>query len=188
LIAALPQFDAGGLVTPFYRNILLSMSTCLLTLTVLCQPPSNGPAPRTRSFDGKAAQRAASKRNLIYHGDIIGDKAAPAVMNGRPRPLSVTVASPQSLWPQVGGVATVYYVNANADSTNPTDEAANANIQTAVNTFNADFSGLIQWVPWVSADGSNYVEINLNDNDFSGECEAANARRRKATRLSPLSQ
>ena len=93
-------------------------------------------------------------------------------MQGKVTPYLLTVSSPSSLWPRVGGVATVYYINANAGATDSTDEAANANIQTAVNTFNSDFSGLIQWVPWVSGDPAYYVEINLNAGDASGECEA----------------
>jgi len=164
--------DAGGMVNRFFRSILLIVSASLLATAAFCQPPSNGPAPHSKSFSGTAAQSAEKHGWKISQGDIIVDKAATADSKGRPRPELFTVASPQSLWPQVAGVAMVYYVNANAGATDPTDEAANANIQTAINTFNADFPRLIQWVPWVSADGPNYVEINLNAGDFSGECEA----------------
>jgi len=160
-------------VIPLSRNILLSMSACLLGLTAICQAPLNGPLPRTKQYSGLNAQRAKARGWKVIEGDIIQDKAAPAQTAVRPRPNSLTVASQSSLWPQVDGVATVYYVNANAGQTDQTDETANANIQTAINTFNADFPGLIQWVPWVSADGPNYVEIDLNAGDYSGECEAA---------------
>jgi hypothetical protein len=161
------------MVNPFIRSILLFVSASLLAIVALCQSPSNGPAPRTRSFSGRSAQSAEKNGWTISQGDILVDKVALPDAKDRPRPQFFTVASSQSLWPQVGGVATVYYVNANAGATDPTDEAANANIQTAINIFNADFPNLIQWVPWVSADGPNYVEIDLNAGDFSGECEAA---------------
>jgi hypothetical protein len=160
------------MVNRFFRSILFFVSASLLATAAFCQPPSNGPAPHSKSFSGTVAQSAEKHGWKISRGDIIVDKVAAPDANGRPRPQLFTVASSQSLWPRVGGVATVYYVNANAGATDPTDEAANANIQTAINRFNADFPGLIQWVPWVSADGTNYVEINLNAGDFSGECEA----------------
>jgi hypothetical protein len=161
------------MVNRFFRSILFFVSTSLLATNAFCQPALNGPAPHSKSFSGTAAQSAEKHGWKISQGDIIVDKVAAPDAEDRPRPQLFTVASSQSLWPRVGGVATVYYVNANAGATDPTDEAANANIQNATNTFNADFPGLIQWVPWVSADGPNYVEIDLNAGDFSGECEAA---------------
>jgi Astacin (Peptidase family M12A)/Chitobiase/beta-hexosaminidase C-terminal domain/Divergent InlB B-repeat domain len=96
---------------------------------------------------------------------------APAqrALNGPPggaTPASLTVAYPQNLWPQVGGVATVYYVIDSAS-----DPSATPNIDAAVKIFNADFS-FIQWVPWNSTLGLNYVDINLSASDGSGQCEA----------------
>jgi hypothetical protein len=165
--------DAGGCVIPLFRNILLSMSAGLLGLSAICQVPLNGPAPRTKQYSGLNAQRAQARGWKVVEGDIIQDKAAPAQTAVRPRPNTLTVASQTSLWPKVDGVATVYYVNANAGAMDQTDETANANIQTAIDTFNADFPNLIQWVQWTSSDGPNYVEIDLNAGDYSGECEAA---------------
>jgi len=72
------------------------------------------------------------------------------------------VASAASLWPKVSGVATVYY-QINGLSGDVT------NIDAAVSTFNGDFPGVIQWVEGTGS--GTYVDINLNSNDFSGECE-----------------
>jgi hypothetical protein len=98
--------------------------------------------------------------------------AAPAqrALNAPPGgalPASLTVAFPQNLWPQVGGVATVYYLIDSAS-----DPAATPNINAAIGIFNGDFGGVIQWVPWNSSLGPNYVDINLSASDGSGECEA----------------
>lgn len=82
-------------------------------------------------------------------------------------PNSLAIAYPQFLWPKVGGVATVYYIVDPASDPN-----ASAKIQAAIATFNADFPNVIQWVPWSSAFGPNYVDINLSAGDFSGQCEA----------------
>ncbi len=84
-----------------------------------------------------------------------------------PGPASIGVAYSSSLWPKVAGVATVYYVIDSAS-----DPKATSKIQTAINQFNSDFPGLIQWVKWTSADGPNYVDINLSASNTSGQCEA----------------
>ena len=80
---------------------------------------------------------------------------------------SVGIAYKSGLWPKVAGVATVYYVIDSASDPNATPK-----IQTAINQFNSDFPGLIQWVKWTSSDGPNYVDINLSASDTSGQCEA----------------
>src|SRR5271170_7789814 len=80
---------------------------------------------------------------------------------------SVGIAYKSGLWPKVAGVATVYYVIDSASDPNATPK-----IQTAINQFNSDFPGLIQWVSWTSSDGPNYVDINLSASDTSGQCEA----------------
>ena len=90
-----------------------------------------------------------------------------AQRGGGARPASIGTAYPSTLWPKLSGVATVYYViDANSAA------SATSNIQTAISTFNADFPGVIQWVQWNAADGPNYVDIDLDGNDFSGQCEA----------------
>ncbi len=77
---------------------------------------------------------------------------------------SMGVAYSQYLWPRVNGVATVYYV---IDS----NSADTGNINTAIAIFNADFPNIIQWVPWNSSYGPNYVDINLSPYAASGQCE-----------------
>jgi hypothetical protein len=93
-----------------------------------------------------------------------------AVVSAAPKqsePASFTIAYSQYLWPKVNGVATVYYVIDPASDPNATPK-----INTAIATSNADFANLLQWVPWTSADGPNYVDINLSASNTSGECEA----------------
>lgn len=78
------------------------------------------------------------------------------------------IAYPQYLWPKASdGVATVYYTIDAAS-----DPAATPKINAAIKIFNADFSGVIQWVPWSSSLSPYYVDINLSASNFSGECEA----------------
>ena len=84
-----------------------------------------------------------------------------------PKPASLTTADPSELWPQVAGVATVYYL-IDAQS----DPDATAKIEAAIAISNADFPNVLQWEPWTSADGPNYVDINLSASDKSGVCEA----------------
>ena len=74
----------------------------------------------------------------------------------------------KTLWPKVGGVATVFYVIDSASDPNATSK-----IDAAIATFNADFPNVIQWVPWTSSSPTpNYVDINLSAGDTSGQCEA----------------
>ena len=87
---------------------------------------------------------------------------------------SLTLAFPipgpngETLWPKVGGVATVFYVIDSASDPNATSK-----IDAAIATFNADFPNVIQWVPWTSSSPTaNYVDINLSAGDTSGQCEA----------------
>lgn len=82
-------------------------------------------------------------------------------------PASLTIAYSGDLWPKVNGVATVYYIIDPASDPNATSK-----INAAIGIFNADFPNLIQWVPWTSSDGANYVDINLSATDSSGQCEA----------------
>jgi hypothetical protein len=151
------------------RIVLLTLAACLLGAAALCQPPRHELAPGGRPLTGLTGDDGLANAGSV-DGEVDGLGKATTPANEKSNLL--TVSSPSSLWPKVDGVATVYYINANAGATDSTDEAANANIQTAVNTFNADFPGLIQWVPWVSGDPAYYVEINLSAADASGECEA----------------
>jgi Astacin (Peptidase family M12A)/Chitobiase/beta-hexosaminidase C-terminal domain/Divergent InlB B-repeat domain len=83
-------------------------------------------------------------------------------------PSSITEAYSQDLWPKVAGVATVYYVIDPASDSN-----AFPNISAAINIFNTDFKGVIQWVLLnPPMPGQFYVDINLSAGDLSGVCEA----------------
>lgn len=88
-----------------------------------------------------------------------------------PQPMianSVGIAYPQYLWPPVnGGIPIVYYV-IDAQS----DPNATPNIEAAIATFNADFKGVIQWMPWSSTLGPYYVDILLDASNLSGQCES----------------
>jgi len=158
-------------VNPIFRNFLLPIGAGLFAATAFSQPPMNGPAPGSEPHPGKTAQGSKDRERASYPGNILLNNISPRLAV-HAVPDSLTIAYPTYLWPQVNGVATVYYVNANENSTDPVEMAANANIQTAINNSNADFMGVLQWVKWQSGDGSNYVEINLDSGDYSGECEA----------------
>jgi hypothetical protein len=67
----------------------------------------------------------------------------------RPQPLGFAISYTSQLWPKVGGVYQVPYVISSGD----------ANLTTALSTFNQTFSGLIQFVP-LSAQ-ANYVNITV---------------------------
>jgi Astacin (Peptidase family M12A)/Divergent InlB B-repeat domain len=95
-------------------------------------------------------------------------KSEPAQSNVRPRPASVGVADPGSLWP--GG--TVYYQIAAGSGDQTT-------INAAITLFNNEFTGAVQWVG-VTVNGGGmvtvpsngtYVEINLDPNNTNGSCE-----------------
>jgi uncharacterized pyridoxal phosphate-containing UPF0001 family protein len=115
----------------------------------------------------------------IYQGDIILDHLQPMPgvdvqaaaaqtaldQNSRmpgPTPMSVGVAFPSTLWPKVGGVYQVPYVIAS--------DGGDANLTSAINQFNSTFPGLIQWIARTTQ--TNYVNIDLNSSDQTGECEA----------------
>ena len=81
---------------------------------------------------------------------------------------SFAIAYSQYLWPKLpNGVATVFYT-IDVDS----DPNAASKIAAAIKISNLDFPNVLQWVPWSSADGPNYVDINLSADNTSGECEA----------------
>jgi hypothetical protein len=109
----------------------------------------------------------ATKGPVIPQRHATPSRPSSRQTTARLQPGTLTIADGTNLWPQVGGVATVYYVIDSASDPNATP-----NINAAIAISNADFSGLLQWVPWTSSDGPNYVDINLNAFDFSGQCEA----------------
>jgi len=111
----------------------------------------------------------AHSQTPLDTGKPLARSSLPAVAAGGVRPDSLTVAYSSDLWPKVVGVATVYYAIDAASDPNATMK-----IGTAIQTFNADFLGVIQWVLWNSStpQSSYYVDINLSASDTSGECEA----------------
>jgi hypothetical protein len=113
------------------------------------------------SFSGPAHPPIGAPVPLV---GVTGHVSAAAVV----QPNSVTMAYPQHLWPQVSGIATVYYLIDPASDPNATP-----NVQAAIAIFNGDFANVIQWVPWSAPAGPNYVNINLSASDTSGICEAA---------------
>jgi hypothetical protein len=129
------------------------------------QKSTVSPELRTGMWRGRPVTYALKNGQAIYEGDIILDHVQP--MPAAPdeegaHPLSIGVAYPQSLWPQVGGVYQVPYVI--------TSDGGDANLAPAINSFNTTFTGLIQWVTRTSQ--TNYVNIDLNSADQTGECEA----------------
>jgi astacin len=97
----------------------------------------------------------------IYEGDIVLEHVDAIESNSGGN--TVTIAYGQYLWPKVGGVFQVPYVidPASGDVTN---------INAAISQFNSTFPGLLQWVGHTTE--ANYVDINLDPNNFSGVCEA----------------
>jgi len=134
-----------------------------------------GLAPQPYLFDGHDGAQSSPRpipavadgSHTLQEGDILLEAGVNRINPGA-KPDAVSIFQTQSLWPKVNGVATVYYVidSNSASSATPT-------INSAIDTFNGDFTGVIQWVPWVSGDGTAYVDIDLNAGDYSGQCEAA---------------
>lgn len=142
-------------------------SVCLMGLfTVPIIAASSAPQIRQGLWRGQVVSYAIVKGKAVYQGDILlNDVETAPHFRGDP---SGTIAYSQYLWPKVNGVATVYYaIDPNSDPN------ATPKIIAAITQFNADFPGLIQWVQWNSQLGPNYVDIDLNANDFTGSCEAA---------------
>ena len=148
------------------RSLALpAISFALLASTAFSQPPQNRPAPHASQVSEPSGPKASVSRKDLYQGDIIVNRATGGASGVKPQ--SIGVAYPQYLWPQVAGVATVYYVIDPASDPNATSK-----IQTAIARSNADFPNLLQWVP-LTTGGLTYVDINLSASDHSGECEAA---------------
>ena len=122
---------------PFFRSMFLSISAGALALTAVSQVQEHSLAPQNVPYTGQTPIAPVDHDRIRFQGDILLDKPV-ASLSSRPKPQMLTVASPQSLWPQVGGVATVYYT-IDPDS----DPNATPKINDAISTFNGDFPGLI---------------------------------------------
>ena len=142
------------------------LSSFLLAIPSASGQRSSAPSKvHTGLWHGRIVNYTVVKGRAIYEGDVILGHVDPLPTSG-PMPNSVGVAYSSYLWPKVAGVATVYY------QIDPSTGDL-ANINTAIGQFNADFPGLIQWVPWnpLSPQSPTYVYISLTAGS-SGECEA----------------
>jgi hypothetical protein len=144
--------------------LCLSFGAMLSSAAFAQKKSSVGPELHTGMWRGRPVTYTTKNGQPIYEGDIILDhlQPMPGVDAQGPQPLSVGIAYPQSMWPKVGSVYQVPYVI--------TSDGGDANLMPAISQFNSTFTGLIQWVPRTSE--TNYVNIDLNSGDFTGECEA----------------
>lgn len=110
---------------------------------------------------GSAAQNASSHPGASETNSPLPQQSKLPRLGAQPQ--SVGVADPGYTWPLVSGVATVYYQiqSGSGDS---------AGLASAINTFNNDFPGVIQWVNCASNSCSasiTYVNIYLDPSDNS---------------------
>ncbi len=114
-------------------------------------------------YPGKEANAPGK---AIFQGDIILDHVDQLPYNG-PMRNSMGIAYTQYLWPKVGSVYQVPYM------IDPSS-GDQANLNTAINQFNSNFSGVIQFVPHTNE--TDYVNFDFDPNNFSGSCEAYEGR------------
>jgi hypothetical protein len=87
---------------------------------------------------------------------------------GRVHPEGSTIAFSSEQWTKVAGVTQVpYTISAETQGVS----AAVTNINNAISTFNATFSGVIHWVARTAQ--TSYVIFDLSPSDFSGVCESS---------------
>ncbi len=145
-------------------------SYILAFFALLAAAFSQTPSSNTRSgfWRGRPVNYQMIAGQAIYQGDIILGQVDQAPLGGgtaagslAPLPASVGTAYSSYLWPKVAGVATVYY------AVDPSSGDV-SNINTALNQFNSDFSGVIHWAQRTNQ--PVYVNINLNGAN-TGQCE-----------------
>lgn len=120
---------------------------------------------RKGSWHGRSVTYELVNGQAVYQGDILLGAVDPAptpTSGAALRFPSAVVAYSSFLWPKVAGVAIVFYV---IDS----QSSDLSNINAAINQFNSDFAGVIQWVQRTSQ--PTFVDINLNGG-ATGQCEA----------------
>lgn len=134
----------------------LAVALLLTPLAAFAQTKHNAPRPeiRTGIYKGQPVRFQVINGWAVVDGDIILGRAdaleAGSGASRRARAHAVTIPPvTSSLWPKVGAVYQVPYVN---DTANPVAEQA-------VKMFNATFPGVIQYVPRSSE--PDYVEFNL---------------------------
>ncbi len=118
---------------------------------------------RTGIYRGRPVTYHVVNGHAVYEGDILLERVEPSLRGNGPIGQVGSVAYSAYLWPKVGTVFQIPYI---------IDPASGgvSNINTAISQFNSTFPGVLQWVPHTSE--TDYVDINLNPNDFSGVCEA----------------
>ncbi len=154
------------------RRILLSV----LTISCLASSlwgQSQSPEVRTGIFRGMKvtytwvpSKESSGMGKAIFQGDIILDHVD-QLPSGNFIGNGLGLAYTQYLWPKVGSVYQVPYIidPASGDLTN---------LNTAINQFNSNFAGVIQFVSRTSE--TDYVNFNFDPNNFSGSCEAYEGR------------
>lgn len=137
-----------------------------LSSVSFAQKSSVSPEMGTGMWRGRPVTYEVKNGRAIYQGDIILDHLQPmpraSAADGGAQPQSVGIAYPSTMWPKVGSVYQVPYVI--------TSDGGDTNLVPAINQFNSTFTGLIQWVARTTE--TNYVNIDLNSFDGTGECEA----------------
>ncbi|MGY6215007.1 M12 family metallopeptidase [Methylolobus aquaticus] len=115
---------------------------------------------RTGEFRGRMLPYRVVGGLALFEGDIVLGPASELETALTPpdaiAPMSIGVAHNGFLWPKTGTAYRVPF----------TITYGNDAIPTAIDQFNATFAGLIQWVP--RAGEADYVDFNLDPNDFSG--------------------
>lgn len=137
---------------------------------------ASAPPPEVRSgiWRGVPIIYKVANGRLIFQGDMLLDHVGSLPPKGKatgghqPGNQSFGSAYSSFIWPinPVSGVHEIpYAIDSNSDPN------ATPNINAAVASYNATFSGLIQWVPY--SNQPNWVDFDMNANDQSGSCQSA---------------
>lgn len=124
-----------------WRKILVVPGVNLLCVYAFSQAVV-GPLQRSGLYNGAMIQSTLDRPKAIDQEQTIPNHPAAPLPGNVVSPDSLGIAYQLYLWPPVNGVATVFYLIDAASDPNATSK-----IETAIGTFNSDFSKLIQWVP-----------------------------------------
>ena len=116
------------------------------------------PVVRKGLFRGRVVTYKVTKGHRIFEGDIALDHVQEITtgVGG----FGLGYGYNQYLWPKVGSVYQVPYTITSGDQ----------KVVDSINTFNATFPGLLQWVPRTTE--ADWVDFNLDPNDHSGVCNS----------------
>jgi hypothetical protein len=141
---------------------------CCAAILLACWPAiGSAAAPDIQAvkarglFRGQPVTFTEAHGKRIFQGDILLDKVVALPPGHGTLQPSVGVAYTQYLWPagSQGYAEIPYIVTSGATALN-----------TALTTFNATFSGVIQFVPYTNQ--PDYVNFDFDPNNFSGQCES----------------